>query len=380
MLLGSSTLALADDTMGVTDTTIRIGIINVMSGTGANMSAAGYGIQSIYRYYNEQGGINGRKFDIVMLDDACNEAQGVADAHRLISEDKVFLLNGNICSGPALAMRPIIAQAGIPWVVSTAANQNIGSPVTPNIFQAIDTSLDGGAAQARFALSKPGVHRIAVVEHTNEWAKGGRDSAVAYLKSQNITPTELTMERGQTDATAQVLRLKAENPDAILLFLYEPETAIFLRTAHQFGLNTLIVGTGAGDFSNIERRLGDTAAMRNYYQVYRYRDLTDGPKLAKWRGIITQYLPPGQSFTDYSLYGAGSALAVVHVLQSLGRDVTWQRFIEGMNQLHDFDTGIYAEPISFSPTEHIGIHGVGMIGFDKDGKATIFQGWDQPVD
>ena len=77
----------------------------------------------------EQGGINGRKFDIVLGDDACNEAKGVALAKRMIFEDKVFMINGNICSGPALAMKPVIEEAGGPWVISTAVNQKLSTPV-----------------------------------------------------------------------------------------------------------------------------------------------------------------------------------------------------------------------------------------------------------
>ena len=106
--------AAAQDRTGVTDTTIKIGIPGPLTGPAASFGAAAYGIQAYYTYINEQGGIHGRKIEIIMGDHACNEAKGVAVAKKLISQDQVFLLNGGICSGVALAMRPVIEESGVP--------------------------------------------------------------------------------------------------------------------------------------------------------------------------------------------------------------------------------------------------------------------------
>ena len=105
---------------------------------------------------NEKGGVHGRKLEIILGDHACNEAKGVAVAKKLISQDQVFLLNGGICSGVALAMRPVIEEAGVPWVVSTAVNQKISTPIAKNIFHASQTSEAAGHAFAKFILSKEG--------------------------------------------------------------------------------------------------------------------------------------------------------------------------------------------------------------------------------
>ena len=55
--------------------------------------------------------MHGRKIEIIMADHACNEAKGVAVAKKLISQDQVFLINGGVCSGVALAMRPVIEES-----------------------------------------------------------------------------------------------------------------------------------------------------------------------------------------------------------------------------------------------------------------------------
>ena len=378
---GLAAMAQAADTTGITDTTIKIGIPGPMTGPNSSFGAAVYGVQSIYRYYNDQGGVNGHKFDVIIGDTACNEAKGVAVAKKLISQDKVFLINGGVCSGVALAMKPVIAEAGVPWVVSTAANQHISSPVVPTIFHAIQTSLDMGVSMAKFAVSKPGVVRIAIIEHTNEWAKGYRDPAVEYLKSKGLEPVaEVTLERGQTDATAQVLKLKEVKPDFILVILYEPELAVFLRDAHKYALGVPMVGSLGADFQSTQNRLGGPDAMKGFYMGFLYKALTDSPRMKKWHDIVAKYLPEAEKLTDYSFYGAGSAIAVVHVLESLGRDVTGERFVEAMNKLHDFDTEILAGTLSFSPTDHLGAQDLYTIGYDDAGKPSVYSTWGKKAE
>jgi branched-chain amino acid transport system substrate-binding protein len=381
LIVASASVARAGDTTGVTDTTIKIGIPGPLTGNLASSASAAYGVAAIYKYYNDQGGVHGRKFEVILGDDACNEAKGVALAKRLIHEDKVFLINGNICSGPALAMKPVIEESGTPWVISTAVNQNLSSPVTPTTFQASQTSLDIGHSMAKFALSKPNAKKVAIVQHTNEWAKGYRDPAVDYLKSQGIQPVaEVTLERGQTDATAQVLRLKAAQPDFILSILYEPEQVVFLRDARKYALDVPMIGSLGGDFANTERRLGGKEYMKNFFMALQYAGLPDGPAMKKWHDIISARLPPGEKITDYSFYGPASAIAVIHVLQSLGRDVTRERFVDGMNKLQNFEPGIIAGTLSFSPEDHAGAHALNTVGYDEAGKLSVWKSWGQKIE
>src|SRR4051794_12726177 len=147
-LVGIAGRAFADERTGVTDTAIKVGVPGPLTGPNASFGAAIHGIQAYYRWVNEKGGVHGRNIEVVVGDTACNEARGVAVAKKLISQDQVFLINGGVCSGVALAMRPVIEESGVPWVVSTAVNQKISSPLAKNIFHASQTSEAAGQALA----------------------------------------------------------------------------------------------------------------------------------------------------------------------------------------------------------------------------------------
>jgi len=366
--------AIAQDRTGVTDTTIKIGIPAPLTGPAASFGAAAYGIQAYYTHINEKGGIHGRKIEIIMGDHACNEAKGVAVAKKLISQDQVFLLNGGICSGVALAMRPVIEESGVPWVVSTAVNQKISSPIAKNIFHASQTSEVAGQSFAKFMLSKEGAKKIGIIAHTNEWSKGYRDPMVEFLKTKGIAPTvEVTLERGQSDATAQVLRLKEASVDFVVAILYEPEIVVFLRDAQKLGLNTLKYGALGADFMNTEK------PMKGFYQAFQYKDLIDGPGMKKAREMIEPRLPPGEKLTDFSFYGPGSSVAIVHVLEKIGRDLTREKFIAEMDKLTNFDTGVMAGTLTFSPTQRQGATQLYTVGYDDAGKLSVYESWGKKV-
>ena len=378
MMAGS---AIAQDTTGVTDTTIKIGVPGPLTGPNASFGAAVLGIEAYYKWVNENGGVHGRKIEVVVGDTACDEAKGIAVAKRLISQDQVFLINGGVCSGVALAMRPVIEESGVPWVISTAVNQKISSPLAKNIFHASQTSEAAGVALAKFILSKPGAKKIGIIAHTNEWSKGYRDPMVAALKEQGVEPAaEVTLERGQTDATAQVLRLKQADLDFVVAILYEPEIVVFLRDAYKLGLTVPKLGALGADFLNTEKRLGSREPMKNFYQLFQFKDLMDGPGMKQAREIIEPRLPAGEKLSDFSFYGPGSAAAVVHVLDEIGPDLTREKFIAGMEALTDFDTGMLAGTLSYSPENHQGAKDLYTIGYDEDGKLVLYSTWGQRVE
>lgn len=370
--------AAAGDTTGVTADTITVGVPGPFTGNASSYSKAQIGIHAFYRWINDQGGIHGRRIEVIRADTACDEAKGIAATKKLIYQDKVFMIHGNSCSGVALAMKPTVVEAKIPWVVAHAVNHNISQPVNPYIFHAVPTSYDAGVAMAKFALSMPKPPKIAVIAHSNEWAKGYQDPAVAYLKQHNVEPllTE-TMERGSTVATPQVLKIKNSDANFVMAILYEAETAIFLRDAHKYGLNLPVLGGYGTDLENTLTRVGSLEPVKNYHVLHMFVGTLESPPMQKWGDIIKKYYPD-ETLTAFSFASIGSAVAVVKGLKAAGRDLTREKFIEEMNKIRDFDTGVLASRVTFTPNDHQGAKDSAVAGF-MDGKAAIFKSWGQPL-
>ena len=369
----------ADETTGLTDTTIKVGVMGPFTGNASSYSKTQIGLMAYFKHINDQGGINGRKFEIVQEDTACAPAKGIAAAKKLVHQDKVFYLHGNSCSGVAMAVKPTVAPTGIPWIIAHAVNPKITMPVNEkkSIFHGVPAGPAYGSTMGKFVMSKPGVKRIAMVTHTNDWAKAYCDPAIEVIKASGGEIIEtLALERGQTDATAQVLKLKKAKPDFILGCLYEAETVIFLRDAKKYGVRIPVMGTAGTDLENTLERLGDPDAVKDYYVLHAFVDKVDGPKMKKWNDIILKYYPK-ETITGFSAVSMASGVAAVKALKAAGRDLTRSKFIAELDNIKGLKTGILACDITWSSTDRHGCKKSAVAGF-VDGKPTVLSAWKKP--
>ena len=369
----------ADETTGLTDTTIKVGVMGPFTGNASSYSKTQIGLMAYFKHINDQGGINGRKFEIVQEDTACAPAKGIAAAKKLVHQDKVFYLHGNSCSGVAMAVKPTVAPTGIPWIIAHAVNPKITMPVNEkkSIFHGVPAGPAYGSTMGKFVMSKPGVKRIAMVTHTNDWAKAYCDPAIEVIKASGGKIIEtLALERGQTDATAQVLKLKKAKPDFILGCLYEAETVIFLRDAKKYGVRIPVMGTAGTDLENTLERLGDPDAVKDYYVLHAFVDKVDGPKMKKWNDIILKYYP-NETITGFSAVSMASGVAAVNALKAAGRDLTRSKFIAELDNIKGLKTGILACDITWSSTDRHGCKKSAVAGF-IDGKPTVLSAWEKP--
>ena len=369
----------AGETTGLTDSTIKVGVMGPFTGNASSYSKTQIGLMAYFKHINDQGGIHGRKFEIVQEDTACAPAKGIAAAKKLIHQDEVFYLHGNSCSGVAMAVKPTVSPTGIPWIIAHAVNPKITMPVNEkkSIFHGVPAGPAYGSTMGKFVMSKPGVKRVAMIAHTNDWAKSYCDPAVEHIKSQGIDLVmELAMERGQTDSTAQVLKLKQANLDFVLGCLYEAETVIFLRDAKKYGLRVPVMGTAGTDLENTLERLGDLDAVKDYFVLHAFVDKVDGPKMKKWNDIILKYYPD-ETITGFSAVSMASGVAAVKALEAAGPDLTRSKMIAELDKIRGLKTGILACDITWTSTDRHGCKKSAVAGF-IDGEPTVLSGWGKP--
>ena len=371
----------ADDweTTGLTDTAIKVGVMGPFTGNASSYSKTQIGLMAYFKHINDQGGIHGRKFEMFPEDTACAPAKGIAAAKKLVHQDKVFYLHGNSCSAVAMAVKPTVSPTGIPWIIAHAVNPKISMPVNEkkSIYHGVPAGPAYGSTMGEFVMSKPGAKKIAMITHTNDWAKAYCDPAIKVIKEKGgQIIEEQALERGQTNATAQVLKLKQANPDFILGCLYEAETVIFLRDAKKLGLRIPVMGTAGTDLENTLERLGDKDAVKDYYVLHAFVDKVDGPKMKKWNDIILKYNPK-ETITGFSAVSMASGVAAVKALKAAGRNVTRSKFISELDKIRGLTTGILACDITWSSTDRHGCKKSAVAGF-VNGSPTVLSSWEKP--
>jgi branched-chain amino acid transport system substrate-binding protein len=365
-----SSPSFAADRTGITKDSIKIGIFGPVTSSNTNPSVWQKllnGVIAVYKDVNEKGGIHGRKLELVVEDDRCDPKASQPVLKKLVEEQKVFALHGAYCSTVALAVKPEVAKTPtLPWMVLGAGSVDISTPVTANIFHPVPTSVTVGNTIVDFALSKPGAKKIGIiVQNPDDGPLSQYRAAVARLKKLNIEPVEIIhIDRGRTDFTEQVKKFQEKKPDFILGIMYPPEFAAYLRDAYRLNFHVPTVTVQGTSLDDTDKRLGIPQALKDVYFFYPLNDLLTAPKMRKYSQLLKKHYP-ADALDTLSYSGMGGALAIVEALKQSGPDLTREKFMAELNKLRNFDPGIQAGPITFTPSDHAGIKSGKMLTLVK---------------
>ncbi len=135
LIVGLVGCANGEGHQGVTDDTIRVGMITDLTGPvaflGQEISA---GAKLYFDHVNEQGGVHGRKIELIVEDDGYQPARTVAAYRKLVDLDDVFCFVGNLGTPTTLAIMPMLEREKIPLVGPVAFSSSIYTPPRRYVF------------------------------------------------------------------------------------------------------------------------------------------------------------------------------------------------------------------------------------------------------
>jgi branched-chain amino acid transport system substrate-binding protein len=262
------------------------------------------------------------------------------------------MISGGGCSNSALAAREEIEKSNVPWLVASAVHDGITRPIAPNIFSPALTSSIESAAQVEYA-QRHGIKHVAVIAMHDAWGRARYDPLMAALKEKGLTPVaDEELAPDANDATPQVLRLKAANPDAVLVVLFPKPAAVFARDAAKLGFKPLLIGqSGIADPTAFEEQVGMPGATANFVTISMVRYTPESLEVAKWsKAIEAKY--PGDRLSVFNLFGIGNAQVLAEVLKRAGPELTRQAFLDAIVTLRDFPTDTYGGGITCTKEEN----------------------------
>ncbi|HVV80585.1 MAG TPA: ABC transporter substrate-binding protein [Pseudolabrys sp.] len=225
-----------------TDKTVYIPAILELSGPGA-VSGTNFrdGMIMAIEEINAKGGILGKKIDTPILDTQSDAGVSRTQLQKVL-DNKPFVVLGPVFSGSVMVDMMMTQQAEIPEVVGGEAAA-ITQKNNPYVFR---TSFGQQFSMPKIAnYFRDGVKAktVAVVWVNNDFGKGGRDTFKKEMESRNIkVVADVSTEAGQADFSADVVKVKGANADAVFVYLNEEESARFLREAKKQGINKPLIG------------------------------------------------------------------------------------------------------------------------------------------
>jgi len=191
--------------------------------------------QMVVDEINKNGGIKGRKIELVVYDTQGDATKAVQAATRLIKEDKVVAIIGPSTTGDSMAVIPIVEKAQIP-LVSCAAGIKITEPVKKWVFK---TAQNDSLAVARIYehLKKHKITKISLLTVSDSFGSSGREQLKAQAASFGIQIiSDDTYGPKDTDMTAQLTKIRGSQAQALVCWGTNPGPAVVTRNARQLGL------------------------------------------------------------------------------------------------------------------------------------------------
>jgi branched-chain amino acid transport system substrate-binding protein len=190
---------------------------------------------------NAKGGILGRRINTQLLDSQSDAGISRAQVQRVL-DNKPYVVLGPVFSGSVLVAMLLTQQAEIPQIVGGEAAA-ITQRNNPYVFR---TSFGQQFSMPKIAnYIRDGIKAktVAVLWVNNDFGKGGRDNFIKEMSARNIkVVADISTESGQADFSADVVKIKAANADAIFVYTNEEESARFLRETRKQGVRTPLIG------------------------------------------------------------------------------------------------------------------------------------------
>jgi branched-chain amino acid transport system substrate-binding protein len=267
--------------------TIKVGVYGSLTGTTATFGESTVkGVQLALDELNAAGGIGGKKVTIISEDDQSKPEEAATAAQKLITQDHVIALIGEVSSSRSLAAAPIAQSNGVIMISPSSTNPEVTKKGN-FIFRTCFIDPFQGTVMAKFASTNLGLKRVAILTDVkNDYSMGltqfFKEEFVGKLGGSVVG--EQAYSEGDSDFRSQLTSLKANNPEALYVPGYYTEVGLIARQARELGITVPILG-GDGWVSDKLLEIGGPALNNSYYSNHFSNDSPD----SSLQGFISRF-------------------------------------------------------------------------------------------
>lgn len=251
-------------------TEILIGEYGSFTGSEATFGqSTDKGLRMAFDEKNATGGIKGKKIKLISLDDQGKAEEAAAAVTRLITQNNVIAVVGEVASSRSLAAAPIAQERKIPMVSPSSTNPKV-TEIGDYIFRVCFIDPFQGTVMAKFAMENLKAKKVAILRDVkSDYAVGLADFFTKKFKELGgeIVADE-SYQGGEMDFKAQLTQIKSKGPQAIFIPGYYTEVGLIARQARALGIKADFLGGDGWDSSKLSEIGGkdiNGAYFSNHY-------------------------------------------------------------------------------------------------------------------
>jgi len=319
---------------GVTSSSILLGGTAPLTGLASAYAPVSRGADAYFEYVNARGGVNGRKIEYKVLDDAYNPAETVPLTRQLVEQDKVFAVFNSLGTSGNLAVRPYLNQMKVPQLFVASGATTWGRdyaqyPYTIGFQPSYQA--EGWVYGKYLARTAPGA-TIAVLFQNDDYGKdllgglkrGLQRSKAKVIAAQPYDPTA-------PDISSQIAKLKSSGADTLAIFA----TPAFALQAYSFAnklgwkpkrvINNNVASgsaTMAKAAADGQNKLVNGTISIAFLKHPNDPPWKNDPAMMLYRKILPGYEPGANADDSLYVYGMAVAWTTVDALRRAGKNLS----------------------------------------------------------
>jgi branched-chain amino acid transport system substrate-binding protein len=368
--------ARAANAPGVTDAEIKIGQSFHYSGPASGYGAIARAEAAYFKMINEKGGVNGRKLNLISLDDGYSAPKTVEQTRRLIEQEGVAFTFQSFGGFTNLAVRPYLNEHKAPQLFVAAGADQLDDP--QNFPWTIGfnpaTSTEGRIYTKHILATKPDA-KIGVLYQNDQLGKtflaGVRDA----LRDQHagMLVKEVSYEAAEPTVDSQVITLQGAGVDALIIAATNKAAAQTIRKVYDIGWTPdRYLFFGAASIEGTLKPAGLDKSKGLITAGY-FKDPTDprwkdDPGFKEWAAFATKYMSPTDLREGLAVYGFTTAATMVHVLEQCGDDLSRENILRQALAIKDLELPMLLPgvKINTSPDNYLLIRQMQLLRFNGE--------------
>ena len=340
-----SSAARAENAPGVTDTEIKIGQTMPYSGPLSSYSVLGRTDAAYFKMINEQGGINGRKLNLISVDDGYSPPKTVEQVRRLVEQERVAFLFNTLGTPTNLAVRQYCNDNKVPQLFVGGTGSVFSDPQHfPWTIGFLPSNLTDAHIFARYILATKPDAKVGVLYQNDatgrDYLNGLQD--VLGAEHAGMVIKEVSYEVSEPTVDSQIVTLQGSGADVFLIGATTKAAAQAIRKAYDIGWTPLrYLDFVSGSIVAVMRPAG-VEKSKNVIAATYIKDVTDArwkndPGMREWQAFCAKYLTPADFIDANAASGFSAAQTMVQVLKQCGDDLSRENIMKQATNIRDLE-------------------------------------------
>jgi len=364
---------------GVTDDQIVVGMSTALSGHASFLGTSfKTGAEAYFNTINEKGGVKGRKIKLIVYDDGYDPGKTVPNVEKLIRDDKVFCLFGNVGTPTATAIMPIITGQRVPLIAPFTGAESLINPVIKYVLNYRASYNQEAEEFIRAMVDVLNYKRIGVFYQNDSYGKAVLKGTRAALKKRGLDPVITgNYMRNTENIEAALDSIIKEKPEAVVMAGTYAACAKFITEGRKKGFNPVYINVsfvGPDKLVELLGKHGDKVVVTQVVPPLLSDSKRNYPVVLEYLNANKKYFPQSKP-NSVAMEGFLAAKVFVEGLKRAEKNLTRDSLISSFEGIKDLDIGA-GNKVSFSALNHQGSQKVYPTVI-QNGKFQMVENWEQ---